>query len=285
MKTAITTLDDLRIEQEIASMESFLGLDAVERAARRLPGIVQGARNLLKTQRHQFKSDKPVFSPKPLRDLYRKIERHSYVNLQAVDVQVPEGLRSDLLTYVRALKPVGDVVRRLESDVLQPFETWLGQMVGDPQKLANLSNRIQVTGMQTLSFETSEKTIQNLFQTHGQRTHLVPYGQAFLRNLDLQIVSEELGELESLFGKDHQKVMFEHTTRIVNMMRDLTTILENRSQELRVSAATVRSLSDTVYHVARLLEQYGLFRYRLLELSHAMEETRVRLDTWIRKNK
>lgn len=276
--SSISSLHDLNIAQQIASMESFGSMDSVMGAIRRLPSIVMGAQKLYAA--HLGNPAVPQFRSKELIDTYHKVEPFSYIDLRTMDVQVPEGLTVDFLSYVRALKVAGHLVKTIESDVLQPFDHWLAQVVGRPEMLSNLNHTLRVDGMKHLNFDAVNKTITNMFVQKGERHHLVPYGQAFQRNLDIKTLGTELDELEMLFGRDAQKRILAHVKRITELLQELMTILEGRQSELKVSSATVRAISEAAYEVARVLEQYGVFRYRLLELGHAVGETEKKIASW-----
>lgn len=282
INTDIVSLEQLRIEHEMASMEAFAGADALRQATLRLPRIFDSA----KTFYAKFLGNVGafMFKTKDLRDLGLKIERHSYVDTRAMDVMVPEGLNTDLLSYCQTLIESGEIALKLETDVLAPFEHWLAVMVGRPEELANLSSTLKIPNLKLHEIERCEKRILSCFVTHGRREHLVSFGKAFRRNSDVLALAKELERLETLFDKDAQKRIVELVNRSTYMMGELIQMIETEGKERRVSPATVRALSDTTYRIARELEHYGLLRYRMTELSNAVEETRKRIGTWLNYN-
>jgi len=268
----VCSLEQLQLENEIISMEAFAGMASLKQAISRLPNFFTSAKNLISNKISAFfKTRKQLFSYSDLCKTAAKVEQKSYADLQDVRVYVPEGLNADLLSYTRALKKVGETVILIETDVLKPYETYLAQIVGDPARLSAVSGKLDIQQMRRLDLTASEKQIQSMFVASGQRTPFVKYSQAIHRNGDIKLLAEELDSLERLFGEDSHKRLMAHSERLNVLLSDLVNMIE--LNETKISPNYVKSLGDTTYHVARLLEQYGLFRYRLIELSYSLDET------------
>jgi len=268
------TVESIRHSCDVLSLEAFAGLNALKSAIDRLPNLFSKAGRFFKSKFNLFsKQPKALFSAHGLENAYKKADQKSYANLQHIVVHAPEGLQVSLLKYTRLLKKQADTASKLLPDVINPYNNWLGQVVENPSILAQNTSRLNIEGFQNINFEPIEKEIQACFVTHGQRTNRVHYSKAFERNQDLLELSKELDEMSNLFSsKMHQEIL-DKNLRMSELLNGLIEVVETNKGGLKVSSTTIKALADTTYHTARLMEQYGLLRFRLLELDHSVKET------------
>jgi len=73
-------------------------------------------------------------------------------------------------------------------------------------------------------------------------------------------------------SKSHQEIL-DKNQRMSALLNDLIDTIDNHVGGLKVSPTTIKALADTTYHTARLMEQYGILRFRLLELDYSVKET------------
>lgn len=286
MKLALAsehTLDELRVAQEIVSLEAFAGTDGLKQALARLPKIYESS----KVFYAKFLGNMAVgqFRSKDLRDLSFGVERFSYADIRGIDVLVPEGLNVDLLSYAQTLHAAGQSAALLEVDVLKPFENWLGTMLGRPAELATLTQNLKIPEMRLHNTAEAEKRIQTCFVHTGRREAIVLFGKAFRRNADVMALAVELEKLDVLFGKDTQRRIVESIERISSMTAELILNIEQNPKDYAASPAAVSAMAQICYQVARELEHYGLMRYRLTELSNSIDETRKKIGTWLNYQK
>ena len=272
------SLEALELDHRFISFEVFNGLQGLANAIKRLPTMMGTALNIFNRQREiglvglidRSKMDKS----------WAYVQKLNYAEIRNNLVIVPEGLQADLLSYTNALRKVADTVMTLESDVIIPYERWLAEMVGEPERIRNLTNNAKIPGMRNLDFMAGEREIQQLFATTGQRHHEVPFGQAFHRIADYQTVIRVAEDLDRVFSQSTQKRLMIRIERVNELLSELVKIIDLNVSGTRPSPATIRSLAETAMNVARLLEQYGLYRYRLLALEHALEKTSERVRTF-----
>lgn len=275
------TMEQLQTESGIVAIEAFAGTESLGKAVARLPAIFGSAKAFY--AKYLGNLGAFYFKTKELRDISSKLEQVSYVDIRNIDVLVPEGMVVDLPQYVQTLNQAGATAQKLESDVLKPFETWLAQMLGDPENLRNLTQNLKIPAMRLHDTKAAEKQIQACFAHTGRREGLVKYSQAFRRNSDVGVVAEELEQLEANFGMDGQKRIVQYTDRITMMMGELITLINGNPE--KASPAAVRNLSDITFQVARELEHYGLLRYRITELSNSMGETMKSINRYLSYHK
>lgn len=277
------TMESLRLQQEIASIEAFAGVEGLKSAVSRLPQIFSGAGAFY--ARFAGNLQTFLFPTRDLRDIAIKLDRHGYADVRTADVTVPEGLTTDLLSYTQLLLTSTSIAQSLVDDVLSPFEHYLATLVGDPQRLSQLSTNLNVPAMRLHQLEPVEKKINACFASVGKREAIVPFGKAFHRVADVRTLSAELEKLEKAFGKDDQKRIIQLTQRITEMLGEVITLIEGQDQKYRTSPAAVKAMSDTAFQVARELEHYGLVRYRLTELSNSVDLSMKQIGTWLNLQK
>jgi len=278
---ASQSMEALQTQRDIIAVESFAGADSLRAAVARLPALFGSAQTFY--AKFMGNPGTFYFKTKDLRDTADKLTHINYADIRNIDVLVPEGLATDLLAYVRVLNQSGDLADKLESEVLAPFETWLGTMLGAPENLRNLSQNLQIPGFRLHDTKAVEKKIQDSFTHSGRRESLVKYGKAFHRNQDIYDLVKELEKLERAFGLDGQKRIVKLTERITMMMGELVTMVHGNPDI--ASPAAVKNLSDITFQLARELEHYGLLRYRITELSNSITETQKAINTFITMNK
>lgn len=278
---AAPTMEALQTQRDIIAVEAFAGSDSLKQSISRMVSLFGSAKTFY--ARFLGNTGAFYFKTKELRDTADKLTHVNYADIRNIDVLVPEGLDTDLLSYVRVLNQSGDLAEKLESEVLGPFEKWLATMLGAPENLRNLTQNLQIPDFRLHDTKVVEKKIQDCFIHSGRREGLVKYGKAFHRNQDLFELVKELEKLEKAFGLDGQKRIVQLTERITMMMGELVTMI-NGNPNL-VSSASVKNLSDITFQLARELEHYGLLRYRITELSNAVTETHKSITTYLTMSK
>lgn len=270
-------LDQLRHQCDVITLESNSGAMALGNAVNRLPDFFGLAKNAFNTYlAHPVAS---LLRRDQVATVARKVSDKQYVALRSLEVFTPPGMKTDFLTYARALQDGAKAMQSLKTDVLEPFNAWLGTKLGNPVTLAALTTNLKIDGYSPHKTESLEKDIQACFHTTGRHEVTANYGDVIKRNADWDALAKVVGELTTSFSEEHHKDITDLVNRTMAQMDTLMLRMSEEPESYRISAPALQALANTCYTIGRELEFYGMLRQRIGEFSKAVEDTAERINS------
>lgn len=270
-------LQSLKHQQEMISLEAMSGENALSKALMRLPGFFKDAREYITS--HIGNPLAHIFAKKDLQWTALKINDTSYTQIKDESVPVPPGLKTDYLSYSTTLLQSSIGANEILTRTVLEFERWISKKLGNPSTLASLSQSLP--SHLTMDFETTEKLytkISQHFVASNQIQHAsVKYEQAFRRNADWIHLLENVDKINKYFTTENHDALKRHVSNIVDMVEKLTQRIEEDSKQYAMSSIGLKRLSETIYHIAREVEIYGILKFKVEELFTALDYLRADL--------
>lgn len=273
-------LDQLLQQSEEISLEAISGGASVAQALARLPQFLDNA----KTFYAKNFSDpiKTLFSKKDLAGFAQKVQPVSYVDLREVEIFVPSGLKTDLLSYSEVLLECAKYSETFRLEVLDPFAKWLSGKLAEPASLNSLRPALEIEGYTKRDLDKITKQLVGCFDEKSA-DGVAKYGKAIKRNADwTQLVKNSL-ELQGHFLKDDHSLIIQQVGKTTDLLDTLLTRIQQEPETYQVSGPVISSIAKTAYAVAREIEFYGIVRFRVEEYSHALNESTKKLQDVVRK--
>lgn len=269
-------LDNLRYKRDVIALESISGAAALESAVNRLPDFFATVR----TAYAEYLS-KPLSALLVKRDLAwisDRVTKRSYTDLRPLECFTPPGLKVDYLTYAHALNEGAKAMKKLKTDVLAPYNAWLGTKLGNPQSLTSLTTNLGITDYTPHNTEKLEKAIQACFHTTGRHEVTAPYGDVVKRNADWNELGKVVDQLDTAFNEVSHQEIIDLVNRTTAQMDRLMQRMAEDPDSYKLSPATLQALAAVSYDIGRELEFYGLLRHRIGEFSKAVKDTTTKLE-------
>lgn len=273
----MSAMSQLKHQGNVISLEAVSGETALLSALNRLPsylGKVQGifADQLGRTMRTMLDFAASFTNSS------RRLRRLDYARYRDTKVQVPQGLKTDMLSYVKVLGSATESVTKIDREVIEPLLAWLNSNLGRPEDLRSLTGGISVAGFKPINSEAVLKTIDACFSTDGRQEAMVPYGQAIKRSADWDEIDKVSADIRRAFSPALHK-------NIQAKMGDLQVTLDTLIMRLTKdparyspNAKVLKEIVDSAYQAAEAIELYGILRHRYQEFEHSVEQIGKDLD-------
>lgn len=263
-------LNQLRLQSDVIALEALAGNQALTQALTRLPLFLSDTKSFLNS--YLAAPIKELFVKKDINWLALKIQRVNYATIRNQEMIVPPGMTSDYLTYAEALDAAVTAAAKLRIDVLNPYQRWLGQLLGNPAELTNMREGDVASGVKKSPVDSLLSKIHDCFNIKS--TDMVrTYGQAIRRNADwTPLASLSLAIQANALSDDHLAIV-RQVNDISDMMDRLLSRLQENKDEYKVSGPVLAALANTAYLVAKHIEFYGMMRHRVVEYNHALQQT------------
>lgn len=273
-------LDQLKLASEEISLEAISGGASVAQALSRLPLYLDNAKQFY--VKNIGEPVKTLFAKKDLVWFAQKVQPVSYVDLREVEVFVPAGLKTDLLSYSDVLLEAASYTNTFRLEVLDPFTKWLAGKLAEPSSLNSLRPALEIEGFEKRDLDKITKKLTACFDEKAANG-VAPYGKAVKRNADWTKIVANAVELQARFLKDDHMLVLQQMNKTTDLLDTLLNRIQQEPETYQVSGPVVSSIAKVAYAVAKEIEFYGIVRFRTEEFSHALNETQSKLQEVIKK--
>lgn len=264
-------LRTMKLLSNTIGIEAMANPSALEITLTKIPMLVKGLSNAIRTS-----IAGPLlsfFDGKDANSFANRVQKVPYAQLRPLEVEVPQGLRSDLLSYAQTLQKAAEATATLNDKVLQPYTAWLGEKLGKPGSLTSVMGASSIRGYEAIDVDGLNDALSAHFDTHGRREYQVAYGKAILRNQDWFELQQIAGELTEIFDAKMHRAIIEATHEVEARLSLLVDRISKDADAYKVSGEVTKSLADLTYSVAAEVEFYGALRYRIDEFLTSMKRT------------
>lgn len=269
------SLDQLRRQRDIISLEADSGGAAMAQAASRLPAFFTSVREAISKQLNNMGD--LLFGKTDLKRFALRMQRVPYASLRNEPAVVPPGLHTDLLTYGRHLTAACASVQDIDKDSLAPYAAWLQSKLGNPSSLASLTNALDIRGYKPLGIKSLQDTLNDCFLPDNvKQPHEVPYGQAIRRQNDWSAIADVVSQLEHCCTEKSHRQVVQRLDDIDELVQKLLTRIKEDPEQYKLSSKTLTTLSNVSYSIATEVEFYALLRHHVREYVTAVQETQKR---------
>ncbi len=265
------SLESLRLLGETISLEAVSGEAAELTALARLPAFLKSARHLYQSQLSKSISAILEFTAQFTSELPR-LKRQDYSRIRTMQVQVPEGLKVDMLTYMKVLSDCAQNLKLIEAQMITPFYTWLNFLLSNPASLSSISSTLQIVEYRPLDIEGMRKAIDACFVTKGRLESMVPYGQVFKRQADWEQVDANRVNITRALTPALHKAVTKSMGELEITLDTLLVRLTKNADKYKPGPTVIREIAKVAYAVAEAIEFYGLLRYNVEAAEHSLDE-------------
>lgn len=265
------SLETLRHQRDVISLEAVSGEAAQLSALSRLPAFLTSAKAVFQNQLEQTVKTVYQFAM-DFNSVAAKLRRMDHATVRSVQVQVPQGLKVDMITYGHALTAASDELKSVDSDMIKPFLTWLNKNLSSPGQLKSLSGTLSISGYKPLPIGKLKSAIEACFHDAGRAEAIVPYGQAVRRSADWTDLEKSQLTLTRDLGAGLQKSVLDSMAELEISLETLLLRLTKESEKYAPSKVVVQELINTAFDVAEAIEFYGTVRYRAQEYDHSLQQ-------------
>lgn len=198
------------------------------------------------------------------------LSKNNYASLRLLKATAPEGLRSSYVTYLKALAPAVEHMKRITPDLLHPYTVFLAHLVSS--KKANLSYNTNAHLYDKFKLDREEcyEGIKKCFSgDHNTRT---TYGSVVDNNAEWS----EVIKLNKKLVDDVNGIKVSEVSHLMRQADDYLKIIyeyiENGKIE-DVTPETAKALSEGALQVGYELEFFSIIYYRVLGLNNAINQT------------
>lgn len=268
------SIEQIRHTSTVIGLEAISGDNAFRKALSRLPGFLVGVRKMF-SQPLQL----VTVGNRPVVNFHHgsaaKLSAADYARHRNTIVQIPEGLKVDLLTYSKALLAATERMAPFHDQMAEPLMRWINYTLSSPSSMGALSNTLTIQGHAVVDLGDVQKDIVNCFETRGQLQSEVPYGKALKRNADWADIDTNFLTMTAALGPAFHKKMATTLKELEISVDTLYTRVVNNPEKYQMTPNLLKQLVEEVVQVAEGFDFYAQLCYRIQEFDHSCERIQV----------
>lgn len=271
------TLESLDSQHTVISLEAMTLSQVFEVNQSKLPRFLNDTMRFLKNKLS-------IFSPSVLNVDDRKLAPYlktiDYATLMPLRVITLEKFNSTWLDYTNLLAKAHTEVMPIQTDLLKPFETFLGVTLNNPENMKSIANIASLPKRNNKDYVGLNGEFGKAFS--GRPGAHLTYGEVVQRNADVATVVIGINNLNQDFAKLHRNDLIKNVNRISELLGLLMQKMHNKENEM-MSGAFTKSLSDLTYAVAQDVEFYTTYGYRLESFTVSLKDSINQLVRFLSK--
>lgn len=271
------SMSQLKHQGNVISLEAASGDTALLSALSRLPSYLGKVQGVFRDQLDRTMRTMLDFAAS-FTNSSRRLRRLDYARYRDNKVQVPQGLKTDMLSYVKVLQSSAESVSKVDREVIEPLLAWLNSNLGRPEDLRSLTGGISVAGFKPINTEAVNKQMQACFNLDGRQEAMVPYGQAIKRSADWDEIDKVSADIRHMLSPALQK---NTQAKMHDLQVTLDTLIMRLTKDparYAPNAKVLKEIVDSAYQAAEAIELYGIVRHRYQEFEHSVEQIGKDLD-------
>lgn len=268
----VVTLESLTRQHGVISMEAMGLGQTFSAVTAKLPRFAHDVKSFLTTTLNPFAPKTILVDSRKLESLFRQVD---YVKASPLSVYVPAGFAGYWTDYIDVLENGQAVLNSMQSELIKPFEMWLGLVLNSPDMLKDLTPPAGIARFKAPDLEKLRKDFGR-FNTGTSNTEST-YGRVVKRHADIPLITRDLNNVNQHFASISRADLIKQVTSITKL---LDTLLENAKrypEEYQVSGPNAKLLADMTYYVAQEISFYTTFGYFLEAFTRAVDDSYKRL--------
>lgn len=252
------SLEDLNHQRVVIGLESSVISQTLSATASKLPRFLDEIKGFVQSKLNPFKHSIDLVDSRVIEEKFRQID---YIQASNLGVVVPVGFKGTWLDYVAVLADSQKVVSSMRDGLLKPFETYIAELLNNPDHLRSNSVNPQLARYKSNTMEPLKVEFAK-FIGNGSKTE-ASYGDVVKRHNDLPLVTRGLNDINTAFASIDRSVLIKQVTSISDLLDRLITNIKEEPEAYVISGACLKSLTDLTYFMAREVEYYTTHGYFL----------------------
>jgi hypothetical protein len=269
IKAAMSGLSlSLDAQYRTISIEAQGSTDSLQSALSRLPSFFKDVNDKLS---QVFQSSIDAFwKPKDLSWAAGVLQKHNYMDLRETELPALPSLRSDYLTYTRALAKDAELSRTVLRQYIEPLAKAVAVYLGDKDGLRQRHPVETLHHFDLKPFSAQLRVTSRLLDP-TRAMAMQPYGRLIRRQNDWSEVLKHIDDISRIFAEaDHASFSYS-VERVNDLLGKLLRRVTEEPEAYKVSGPTLDVLTKAAYVTATAVEFYGLTYKRAMALEEAME--------------
>lgn len=242
------------------------------------PSLITNLRSSFSQTEHLPKIE--IALTKEQQFLIKEIQNFKFIDIAEIKTQVPEGFIGTYLDYTETLLSVINEISSVNSRVLQPYSVYLSTFLTNKEAKINTKDQ---TRLYNDIKKVREKQIEDLsfYFKDSSNISVAKVGQVIKRNADFLTVYNEVGSIAKKVYSIDIKSINENVKRCVDML-DIIVNKINRDEITNVSPEVTQNLAFGAYEVAKEIEFFSVLYYKILALTTTVDETTIKVNSYIK---
>lgn len=170
------------------------------------------------------------------------IAKYQYMDLEALNFSVPEGLQVDYLTYSDLVLQSLTHTQKISEETLAPFRKFLSGVVSDPTvKFDARNDLLKAFRVRAKEREALHRALLGCFK--DSMVKIVPYGQAISRNSDWDSVFGKIEQGGKVANFDH-KLLSNEVDEVVELVKVVSSLATEDPSFKQLHGAALGQLTE-----------------------------------------
>lgn len=219
-------------QQEVdVSLENFI--------SRMFARVGDSLRNSMQNLRNLPPVAKAVSDSKRFQSI---IKNYQYMDIEALNVSVPEGLQVDYLTFSDLVLQALTHTQALSAETLVPYRKFLSGVISDPTvKFDTRKDLLKAFRKRAQEREAIHRAILGCFK--DSMVKIVPYGQAINRNSDWDSVFGKIEQSGKIADID-RKLLAREVEELVGLVKQVSSLATEDPSFKKLHGASLDQLTE-----------------------------------------
>lgn len=201
-------------------------------------------------------------------------ESQDYVAMSKVPVSQPLRLTRSWVEYAVALDTLQEITEKIDKNLLQPFNAFIGKALNSPQLLGSLTFEPQ--GYQFVDVKPYKKEIEKFL--NGPNKERVEWRVAFKRNGDVRSFAEKFNEVLIKHSALKPETVMEAVKKLNENLDALMKEVNTNGSEYVLNKKTATKISEMILQVAQHVELYTITHNLVVEMERCALETQEAIN-------
>jgi hypothetical protein len=239
-----------------------------------LPRAIAGFKGFFSSDKSSFVKTIPLLDKKNQK-LITILGNVPYTSVRELKAYVPEGMCVTYAQYLEKLLVAVKHVSTIHTDTMQPFATFLGELLGKKDALFSLNDGASIYAKMQEDQDAIYASFNSLYK-HNSHLAEVKVGQVIERNTDWFLVVNTINDCVNELERVNVTELRKQIDKCVELLDKIYAKISDGSLE-QVTPEVTKHLAVGAYAVAKELELYSTVHYQLLAIHGCVENTILHL--------
>ena len=261
-------LDSIRIESQMISLEAFAPSQGLKAITDRLPGLVSRVTEFVG---EKFAGKASDFKLVDAQKSVAALKLLSYGDARTMTLYKSVGQSVSFMELLSVLEDIqSGLIDRMLSEALVPFDTWLAIQLTNPEQLSSVRHGRSIPGFIEHDIDRYTKRLAACYDKTTEST--TELSKVIARLSDWPAIVKRSNELANKAMSTPRKDIVTITERITANLNTLIERIKSPDSNLELSGATMAALATICYNLAREIEFYSVFMYKVQMHCQAIDD-------------
>lgn len=254
------TLKDLHLQCQFVALEQVNENYSTSKSVSKFSSMVDTAKtftaNLLNPITAYFGS-RGLSPYKEAETILAFTEKAKYPELKRYQVPCIEGFNGNLADYIKALVEANEQAVQIETNVVKPFNVFVGQLINNPALLNSLTHNHKIN---LLDIDKTKKALAKHYKPTGKNI-VIDFHKAFGNMKQVKEYAENMKTLVDHQQSAHVASLKESVKILNDNLGHLSDLMRSNQNNQLVNSRIMQTLSSLIYSVAEQVEFYAMVNH------------------------